>query len=74
MKHAIALSLILVLALPVSAVLTWMLGSFWDWFETCSGIESLGHSEPVEWCYIAVFIMVFSLGSGTWLLIRTGKQ
>ena len=66
MKHAIALILIVVLALPLAAVLTFLLSPLWNWFESFSGIESLGHSGPAGWCFAVVFIGTVSLGWGTW--------
>jgi hypothetical protein len=74
MRHAIAILLILLLALPVSAVLTWVLSGFWGWFELRSGIESLGHSGPAGWCYLATFAVVAPLGTGTWFLIGSRKD
>ena len=43
------------LALPVAFVVTFLLGPFWDWFERVSGIESLGHSGPADWCFVAIY-------------------
>lgn len=69
-----ALIVIVVLGLPVSAVMTWMLSGFWDWFEKASGIESIGHSGPAEWCYWAVFSVLVFIGSTLWFLIAPRKR
>jgi len=74
MKHALALVLIAVLALPLTLVLTFLLSPFWNWFETFFGIESLGHSGPANWCFVAVFIIALSLGWGTWFFIGRKKD
>ena len=74
MRHAIAILLILLLALPVAPVLTWVLSGFWGWFELRSGIESIGHSGPAGWCYLAAFAGVAALGTGTWLLMTSRKD
>jgi hypothetical protein len=75
MKYIIAFVVVLVVALPLSAVLTWMLSGFWDWFERHSGVESIGHSGPAEWCYWAVFsVVVLFVSAGTWLLMRPRKD
>lgn len=43
--------LLLVLAVLFAVVLTWLLWPFWNWLEHSYGIESVGHSGPVDWCY-----------------------
>jgi hypothetical protein len=74
MRHVTAMLLILGLALPVAAVLTWLLSGFWDWFEMRSGIESVGHSGPAGWCYCAVFAVVAAVGVGTWFVMAARKD
>jgi len=49
------------LALPLAFILTFILSPLWNWFETVSGIESLGHSGPANWCYVATYIALFSI-------------
>jgi hypothetical protein len=49
------------LALPVSVVTTFLLSPFWSWLEASTGIESIGHSGPADWCYLAV--LLFDPGS-----------
>lgn len=41
--------------LPVAFILTLAIFPVWRWFEEISGIESFGHSGPVEWCFIATY-------------------
>jgi hypothetical protein len=74
MKRVIALSLIAVLALPLTLFLTFFLFPFWNWFETVSGIESVGHSGPANWCFVAMFLVVFSLGWGTLCIVGRRKH
>jgi uncharacterized membrane protein YphA (DoxX/SURF4 family) len=69
-----AFLLIVVLALPLTLVLTFILSPFWNWFETASGVESLGHSGPANWCFLAVFLVVLALGWGTWRMVRHKKH
>ena len=33
-----------------------MSARFWGWFEERTGIESLGHSGPATWVYIALWV------------------
>jgi hypothetical protein len=43
---------------PLSVVVTFLLTPFWRWLEATRGIESIGHSGPAEWCYVAVFVVL----------------
>jgi len=74
MKNAIGLLIIFVVAIPLTLILTFVLSPFWNWFETVSGIESMGHSGPASWCFIAVFVITLSLGCGAWFLIRSTRD
>jgi len=42
---------------PLSIVTTILLLPFWSWLEAATGIESVGHSGPAEWCYATVFFV-----------------
>jgi uncharacterized membrane protein len=53
--------LCVLLALPLALILTFMLSPVWNWFEAVSGIESMGHSGPADWCYVATFIALVSV-------------
>ena len=46
---------------PLSIVATILLFPFWSWFEATTGIESVGHSGPAEWCYMAAFLIVVAV-------------
>ncbi len=59
------------LAVPLALILTFMLSPFWNWFEAVSGIESLGHSGPSEWCYIVIYITLVSVFA---IYYRTRKR
>ncbi len=49
---------IILISAPLSIVATILLFPFWSWLEAASGIESVGHSGPAEWCYMVVFLIV----------------
>ena len=51
------LGIVLVIA-PLSIVATILLFPFWSWFEAATGIESVGHSGPAEWCFAVVFLVL----------------
>ena len=59
-RVAFWVALALVLS-PVAVVLTLLLQPAWDWFESATGIESLGHSGPAEWCYVVTYVTLLGL-------------
>jgi hypothetical protein len=73
MKLVMVSLLALLVALPISAVLTWMLAGFWNWFELHSGIDSIGHSGPAGWCYIALYVIHIMFSVGAWLFFKPRK-
>jgi len=65
LKHGgIALISILV-GFPMGFVLGILTAPCWGWFESSTGIESLGHSGPADWVYMvlscASSVVVFSI-------------
>ena len=65
MNRAVSVSLkaiaLVALALPVSVVTTFLLSPFWSWLEASTGIESIGHSGPADWCYLAVLLFILGV-------------
>ena len=39
-------------------------------FDMMFGIESIGHSGPAEWCYLASYIIILTCASLIWWAIR----
>ncbi len=65
---------LLALAVPASIVTTIALFPLWSWFERYTGIESMGHSGPADWCYLAVFLTM-ALAIALFLRVRgRGKE
>ena len=62
MKRLLILVLFAVLAVPVSAILTFLLTPLWSWFEKTAAIESIGHSGPATWCYGVVYLLTLAVG------------
>jgi hypothetical protein len=60
-------------AVPVTGFLTLVLFPFWDWFEKQSGIESLGHSGPADWCFVAVLFVTLCTGFIAWHVLKKKK-
>ena len=52
---------LVVVALPVSIVATFLLSPFWSWLEATTGVESIGHSGPADWCYLVVLLLVLAV-------------
>jgi hypothetical protein len=47
-----------VVAVPVALAITLLLFPVWSWLEHTTGIESVGHSGPASWCYLAVWVPI----------------
>ncbi len=47
--------------LPAGPVLTLLLFPWWSWVEAATGWESMGHSGPAGWCYVAVWYALLAL-------------
>ena len=60
---------VILIAVPFSLLATILLLPFWSWFEATTGIESVGHSGPAEWCYAVVFLII-AAGAAQPLLAR----
>ena len=58
------------LLVPTSVVITFLLIPFWSWLEKHTGIESVGHSGPSEWCFVITIAIVF----GGYVVIRLQKK
>src|SRR5215831_11863955 len=54
--------LLLVLLIPAGVVLTLLLFPLWSWIENTWNIESVGHSGPADWCYIATYLLLVLIG------------
>jgi hypothetical protein len=61
-RVAFWVTLMLLLA-PAAVVLSLLLQPAWDWFESATGIESLGHSGPAEWCYGVMYVALLGLAA-----------
>lgn len=60
---------LVVLLLPVTFIVTFLLSPLWSWIEDTFNIESIGHSGPANWCFDVVFaLLVGSVIPGFWVL------
>lgn len=46
------------LSVPAAFVVTFLLYPAWTWTEATFGIESIGHSGPATWCFVAVYCAI----------------
>lgn len=58
---------------PAGPVLTLLLDPFWSWLETATGWESIGHSGPAGWCFLAVWAALLVLAGLLSLLAHRGQ-
>jgi len=74
LKRFILLFVAIVLAVPVSVVLTFLLLPLWNWLENTHGIESVGHSGPADWCFVATFSVVVALIVAGWIYLWSAAK
>ncbi|HKS06386.1 MAG TPA: hypothetical protein VJR92_08750 [Gemmatimonadaceae bacterium] len=43
------------IAAPIAFIATFALMPLWSWIERTTGFESVGHSGPASWCFVAVY-------------------
>jgi len=50
---------------------TLVLYPFWSWWEATTGWESVGHSGPADWCYLATWAVLLAVA---WLVTLTARR
>jgi hypothetical protein len=55
-------------------VLTFGITPLWSWFERTTTIESIGHSGPAAWCYVAVYLLLLAIAMAGWIWQRTRRH
>jgi len=73
LRVVLTLLAVILIAAPLSALITILLFPVWSWFEASVGIESVGHSGPAEWCYAVVFFLLVTGGALTLLVRQRGR-
>lgn len=61
---------ICIISAPIAVIITLALLPFWSWIESAFRIESIGHSGPAEWCYLASYFFVLICLSLLWTAKR----
>ena len=61
-NQVVRILLVALIAIPVAIVLALVMLPVWRWFEASTDIESIGHSGPATWCFVATYVMAFLVG------------
>ena len=70
-KYLLLAALLLLVLMPVAIVVTILLYPLWSWIEASSGVESVGHSGPADWCFWLVYGLLVFVGTIVfWLIVR----
>lgn len=66
--------MIFMAAAPFAFVAAAVLSPLWSWIEASTGLESMGHSGPATWCYLATWIALSALGLLAWRGALRGRS
>jgi len=70
-KHLLAVTVILVVSLPVTFIVTILLSPLWSWIEATYKVESIGHSGPSDWCfYLMEGLLLVPALFGYWIVVK----
>jgi hypothetical protein len=61
MRTALRMPGALLLCSVLGIGLSFLLWPLWSWLEAFTGFESLGHSGPATWCFVATSALLFVL-------------
>jgi hypothetical protein len=67
----------LIVCAPIAFIVTLLMAPFWGWYEARTGIESLGHSGPADWCFeltYAVVVVIALVVTATSFARRTSVE
>jgi hypothetical protein len=75
-RHLVAGVGILLISIPLSVAITLAMLPVWQWFEDRYEIESVGHSGPAEWCFLATFLGCVGVSTALYLFFigRTRRE
>jgi hypothetical protein len=66
LKKTLLAGAIVVVNLPLAGIGTLLGIPFWRWLEERTAIESIGHSGPAGWCFVAVYVLTTSASLAFW--------
>ena len=65
---------ILLVCLPITFIVTFLLSPLWSWIEATYGIESIGHSGPSDWCFYVVYGALSTTAMSVFAFIRVHSR
>jgi hypothetical protein len=75
LMHALVVVTLLLVGVPATFIITFLLVPLWRWIESTYGIEAIGHSGPADWCFEVVYVLLVIAGLfGCLLVLKGGKQ
>lgn len=76
LKILFVVIVVLVLLAPLAIAITFYMMPLWLWIEVNYQIESIGHSAPAEWCFVATYaaLVTVSLATLALLFMTRGKS
>lgn len=72
-RSLIVVVMIVMAAAPFAFVAAAVLSPLWSWIEAATGLESMGHSGPASWCYLATWGALSALGLLLWRVAARGR-
>ena len=69
-QGAIAIGVCMLVSLPLALVATFLAMPIWSFAESRFQVESVGHSGPATWCYVAVYITTVATLTAAVLVAR----
>jgi hypothetical protein len=66
LKKTFLVGAIAVVNLPIAGIGTLLGIPFWRWLEESTAIESMGHSGPAGWCFVAVYVLTTGVSLACW--------
>jgi hypothetical protein len=72
-RSLIVIVMIVMAAAPFAFVAAAVLSPLWSWIEAATGLESMGHSGPATWCYLAIWGVMSALGLLLWRIAARGR-
>ena len=75
LKHSAIVVAAVVLGFPMGFMAAVFSAPFWGWFESTTGIDSLGHGGPDDWVFYLLFALcMVSLFVILEIALRGGKR
>ncbi len=62
------------MGLPVAGVVTIFALPIWSWVEENVSLESVGHSGPAPWCFLATYLAVLIAAGLVWNTVRRRRE